>query len=369
MTEKEILQKKLEELEKEYSKTKHNKATNTHLGILRAKIANTKKKMVEGKKGKKGKGFSVKKTGDATVALVGFPNAGKSSLQKLLTNVDSKVADYAFTTLDAIPGILRYNGATIQIFDLPGLIEGAHIGKGGGAMIASAIRVSDLLLFVIDSKNPQNLYTLLKELKDLGIHAGKKRPAISMEKLNSGGIRIENQGHKIPDKERIVKIINEFGIFNCAIHFRDDAEEDDVIDFLAGTDLYIDAIVAINKIDVNEDFLKVKADIETRTKLKVTPISALRNLNIAELRKEIFSALRLCRVYLKPKDANPDYENPIIMRNGCTVVDVAKKLHSDIAKSLKYAYVSGKSVKFKGQKVGKDHVLLDEDILTMIYQN
>ncbi|MDE1845801.1 MAG: 50S ribosome-binding GTPase [Candidatus Micrarchaeota archaeon] len=368
MADKEVLQKKLDELQKEYAKTKHNKATNTHLGILRAKISNTKKKMTERKK-KKGKGFSVKKTGDATVALVGFPNAGKSSLQKILTNVDSKVADYAFTTLDAIPGILRYNGATIQIFDLPGLIEGAHIGKGGGAMIASAIRVSDLLLFVIDSANPQNLYTLLKELRDLGIHAGRKRPDVSMEKLNSGGIRIENQGYKIPDKESIIKIINEFGIFNCTIHFRNDSTEDDIIDFLAGTDLYIDAIVAINKIDVNENYMNVKAEIEAKTKLKVIPISALRNLNMDELRKGIFAALKISRIYLKPKDGNPDYENPIIMPNDSTIVDVAKKLHSDLVKSLKYGYVSGRSVKFRNQKVGKEHILADEDILTMVYQN
>lgn len=368
MTEKEVLGKKLEELEKEYAKTKHNKATNKHLGILRAKISNTKKKMVERKKGK-GKGYSVKKTGDATVVLVGFPNAGKSSLQKLLTHVDSKVADYAFTTIDAIPGIMRYNGASIQIFDLPGLIEGAHIGKGGGAQIASVIRISDLICFVIDSANQQNLYILLKELNDLGIHAGKSKPEMRMEKLNSGGIRIENQGHKIPDKDAIVKIINEFGIFNCAVHFLNDATEDDLIDFLAGSDIYIDAIVAINKIDVNEKYLQVKAEVESKTKLTVIPISALRNLNIEDLRKGIFKALKIARIYLKPKEGNPDYENPLIVESKVTVFGVAKKLHSEIAKNVKYAYVTGKSVKFKNQKVGKDHVLADEDILTLVYQN
>lgn len=368
MTEKEVLTKKLEELESEYAKTKHNKATNKHIGLLRAKIANTKKKMVERKKGR-GKGYSVKKTGDATVALVGFPNAGKSSLQKLLTHVDSKVADYAFTTLDAIPGIMQYNGAKIQIFDLPGLIEGAHIGKGGGAQIASVIRVADLLLFVIDSGNPQNLYILLKELNDLGIHAGKSKPEMRMEKLNNGGIRIESKGHKIPEKDAIIKIINEFGIFNCAIHFSNDATEDDLIDFLAGSDIYIDAIVAINKIDVNEKYLQVKSEIENKTKLTVIPISALRNLNIEDLRKGIFKALKISRIYLKPKDGNPDYQNPLIVDSKSTVFDVAKKLHSDIAKNVKYAYVTGKSVKFKNQKVGREHQLLDEDILTLIYQN
>ncbi|MDE1825091.1 MAG: 50S ribosome-binding GTPase [Candidatus Micrarchaeota archaeon] len=368
MTEKEVLQKKLEELQKEYSKTKHNKATNVHLGILRAKIASTKKKMVE-RKSKKGRGFAVKKTGDATVTLVGFPNAGKSSLQKLLTSVDSKVADYAFTTLDAIPGMLRYNGASIQIFDLPGLIEGAHMGKGGGAQIASTIRVADLLVFVIDSGNPQNLYTLIKELNDLGIHAGRRRPEIRVERKNSGGIVVENPGHKVPDKQSVAKVLNEFGVYNCLVHFLSDSSEDELIDCLAENDAYIDALVALNKIDVNGSYMQVKAEIEGVTGMQVIPISALKKLNIEELKSGIFKALHLSRIYLKPKDKDPDYSRPLIVREGSTVVEVAKKLHSDLVKSLKYAYVTGKSVKFRGQKVGKEHVLADEDILTMVHQN
>jgi len=368
MTEKEILQKKLTELEKEYAKTHHNKATNKHLGILRAKIANTKMKMSERKK-RSGKGFVVRKTGDATVTLVGFPNAGKSSLLKLLTNVDSKVADYAFTTIDAIPGILEYKGAKIQVFDLPGLIEGAHIGKGGGAQIASAIRIANLIVFVIDSANSQNLYVLIKELNDLGIHAGKSKPEMRMEKLNSGGIKVENQGYKIPDNDTIAKIINEFGIYNCVIHFMNNATEEEIIDFLGGNDIYVNSIVALNKIDVNEKYMQTKAEIEKKTGMKVVTISALKNMNIDQLREAIFKALEMSRIYLKPKDGAADFNKPIIVREGSTIFEVAKKLHSEIAKNLKYAYVTGKSVKFKSQKVGKSHALTDEDVLTLIYQN
>ncbi|MDE1761883.1 MAG: 50S ribosome-binding GTPase [Candidatus Micrarchaeota archaeon] len=364
----ESLKRKLDELQQEYSKTSYNKATNKHLGILRAKISNIKKKMTE-RKTKKGKGFSVKKTGDATVALVGFPNAGKSSLLKLLTNVDSKVADYAFTTLDAIPGILHYNGAKIQVFDLPGLIEGAHLGKGGGAQIASAIRVSDLLLFVIDSRSQQNLYTLVKELSDLGIHAGKEKPEIKVERTNSGGIKVENKGYKIPDKGTTAKILNEFGIYNCNIKFYNDSGEDDIIDYLAGNDAYVKAMVALNKIDLNSDYQKVATEISGKTKMKVVPISVLKGTNIDQLKADLFSSLHLSRIYLKPKDGEPDYKKPMIVREDSTVFEVAKKIHTDLAKSLRYAYVTGKSVKFRGQKVGKEHVLADEDIVTMVYQN
>ncbi|HII09971.1 TPA: GTP-binding protein, partial [Candidatus Micrarchaeota archaeon] len=101
---------------KEYSKTKYNKATNKHLGILRKKISEIKKSIVESGRGQKGKGFFVKKTGDATVALMGFPSTGKSSIINVLTSAKSKTARYEFTTTTVIPGIMFYNEARIQIF-------------------------------------------------------------------------------------------------------------------------------------------------------------------------------------------------------------------------------------------------------------
>ena len=121
MADKLALQKELEELQKEYAKTKDNKATNKYVGLLRAKMARVRRALAE-RKSKKGTGFGVKKSGDATVVLVGFPNAGKSSLINRITDANSKVAGYAFTTLGTIPGMLEYNGASIQVLDVPGLI-------------------------------------------------------------------------------------------------------------------------------------------------------------------------------------------------------------------------------------------------------
>ena len=88
-----------------------------------------------------GSGFDVSKSGDARIALVGFPSVGKSTFLSKITKTKSEVASYAFTTLTAIPGVLEYGGAEIQVLDLPGIIEGASEGKGRGRQVISAAKV------------------------------------------------------------------------------------------------------------------------------------------------------------------------------------------------------------------------------------
>ena len=74
-------------------------------------------------------------TGDARVGFIGFPSVGKSTLLTQLTGVESEAADYEFTTLTCIPGVMYHKGARVQILDLPGIIEGAKDGKGRGRQV------------------------------------------------------------------------------------------------------------------------------------------------------------------------------------------------------------------------------------------
>ena len=120
------LDEKIKKIEDELKITPSNKATQGHRGLLKAKIAKLRGDVITRSSQKKdGHGYSVKKSGDATVVLLGYPSVGKSTLINMLTNVESPVAMYEFTTLDAIPGIMKYEDASIQVVDIPGIIEGA----------------------------------------------------------------------------------------------------------------------------------------------------------------------------------------------------------------------------------------------------
>ena len=361
----EALEGKLEELQEEYSKTKYNKATNKHLGLLRAKIARAKRDIVASRKRRHGSGFFVKKVGDATVGLVGFPSTGKSSLINSICNTKSKVAQYAFTTTTIIPGVMLFNGTHIQIFDMPGLIEGAHLGAGGGIAVISAMRVADLLIFVIDVTAPEHLGVLISELEKLNIHMNRRRPDVQVTESSANiGIRVDVNKSGMPTRD-VETILAGLGMHNVHVKIRERIAEDELIALLAGKSLYINAIVALNKIDLNDSYKQVADRLSKEHAIKVVPVSAKQGYNLNRLKEEIYRNLGIMTVRLIPKGGREE-GTPIVVRKGSTVGDVARKFHTDIIDELKCAYVTGKSAKFPNQRVGVAHALEDGDRITFI---
>src|ERR687892_1453997 len=190
---------KIKAIQDEIHKTQINKATEFHIGLLKAKIARLRREMDENTHGKTvstggaSAGFDVRKAGDATVVLIGLPSVGKSTLLNALTNAKSRVASYQFTTLTAVPGIMEYRGARIQILDLPGIIEGAATGRGIGKRVLSVARNADLVLMVLDVFQPHHLGILKNELAEIGIKIDEQPPNIVVEKTSMGGISINAQ--------------------------------------------------------------------------------------------------------------------------------------------------------------------------------
>ena len=97
------------------------------------------------------------------------------------------------------------------------------------------------------------------------------------------------------------------------------------------------------------------------------PISAHHKWNYDSLLEKLWDYLKLVRIYTKPKGQLPDYESPVVLQaNYCSIEAFCNKLHRTIIKEFKYALVWGSSVKHQPQKVGKDHLLHDEDVVQIV---
>ncbi len=360
------IQEEIKRLEEELKRTPYNKATQKHIGLLKAKIARLRDLQQKPKSGGTGYSYAVKKTGDATVAFVGFPSVGKSTLLNKLTNANSEVGAYAFTTLTIIPGIMEYKGAKIQVLDAPGIISGASFGKGRGSEVLAAIRSVDLIMLVVDVFSIEHIPIIERELYNVGIRLDQEPPDVKIVKKDRGGITINTT---VPltkiDEETIVAILHENRIHNADVVIREDITADQFIDVISGNREYIPSLVVVNKIDLaTEEQLK-----EVEEKLKNRPyvlVSGHKGINIEKLKEKIFETLGFIKVYLKPQGKKPDLDEPLIILKGSTVEDVCNKLHRDFVKNFRYAQVWGKSAKHPGQRVGLNHVLEDEDILTIV---
>jgi ribosome-interacting GTPase 1 len=365
---------KIKEIQEQIHRTQINKATEFHIGLLKAKIARLKREMQENVHGKtmhtggENVGFDVRKAGDATVVLIGLPSVGKSTLLNSLTNAKSRVASYQFTTLTAVPGMLHYRGAKIQVLDLPGIIEGASGGKGFGKRVLSVARGADLVLIVLDVFQPHHLGVLKKELAEAGVRLDEQPPNIVVEKTSMGGISINAQ---VPVKasERLIKeIMRLYGLHNGRLIIREpNLTDDQLIDALNGNRIYVPSVVVLNKIDlVNPSFIQeVKSKIGSKNN-NFVPVSADSGINIDVLKEVIYKRLEFIRIYMRPKGGETDYKEPLIIKNGATVQDVCNKIHRNMAKNFRYGLVWGSSAKFAGQKVGLDHRLYDEDVITIV---
>jgi GTP-binding protein len=139
----------------------------------------------------------------AHVGLVGFPNAGKSTLISKITNARPKIADYPFTTLEPNLGVMTPDGAyaSVLIADIPGLIEGAHEGKGLGIEFLKHIERTKIILYILDiSDEPMKKFEILRdELRGYSETLASRRFMVALNKIDL-----------MPDQKETEKITKKF---------------------------------------------------------------------------------------------------------------------------------------------------------------
>mmetsp|Transcript_10327 Transcript_10327/g.17087 ORF Transcript_10327/g.17087 Transcript_10327/m.17087 type:complete len:375 (-) Transcript_10327:40-1164(-) len=367
------VQKQIEEIEAEMARTQKNKATNYHLGTLKAKLAKLRSELLNGPGGKSagskdaGRGFDVTKSGDTRIGLVGFPSVGKSTLLTTLTGTRSEAAAYEFTTLTCIPGTMKYKGARIQVLDLPGIIEGAAEGKGRGRQVISTARTCNLILIVLDAGKPLTHKKIIEaELFSFGIRINQVPPNIKIVKKEAGGIGYQEMTPQTKgmNPEVCRMVLKEFKISCAEVILREDITVDQFIDVIEGNRAYIPVLYVFNKIDsITIEELDILDQMPN-----YVPISSRDKWNMDELMEEIWNKCNMLRIYTKPKGQIPDYDEPVILHSAKnpTVEEFCNRIHKSLISSFSHAWVWGRSAKHQPQRVGKDHELMDEDVVQIV---
>ncbi|KAF8758923.1 Developmentally regulated GTP-binding protein [Rhizoctonia solani] len=332
------------------ARTQKNKATEYHLGLLKAKLARYRAQLLEptSKGGKPGEGFDVQKSGDARVALIGFPSVGKSTLLSLTTKTASEAASYEFTTLTAIPGVLEYEGVRIQLLDLPGIVEGA----------SQVAKTADLILMMLDATKSTEQRRLLEyELDAVGIRLNKSKPDVVFKQKAAGGITI-NATVKLTkiDEKAIRTILAGYKIHNCDVMIREDITIDEFIDVLL-----------------------VRDEPEVGVPALRSPLILIIFQSIDYLLERIWGELGLVKIYTKKRGEHPDLTDPICLRKGATI-EVGTYAMASIAHSLKSlnmllfgewfttAHLTVIDKVFgqgKWYQVGLTHQVADEDVVSI----
>ncbi|TFK57637.1 developmentally regulated GTP-binding protein [Heliocybe sulcata] len=350
-----------------FSTAQKNKATEYHLGLLKAKLARYRAQLLEPdkKSGGPGTGFDVQKSGDARVALIGFPSVGKSTLLSKVTHTASETAAYEFTTLTAIPGVVEYQGARIQLLDLPGIVEGASQGRGRGRQVVATAKTADLILIMLDATKSDEQRRLLEiELDAVGIRLNKQKPDVVFKRKTTGGITLNTTVKLTKTDEKTIRtILASYKLHNCDVMIREDITTDEFIDVLIGNRKYVPCLYVYNKIDA----ISLERMDQLAREDHTVVISCEQGLNLDYLIERIWADLSLVRVYTKKRGVHPDLDDPVCLRQGATIEDVCNGIHRSLVANFRYAMVWGKSSKFSphAQKVSLAHLVADEDVVSV----
>lgn len=250
----------------------------------------------------------IDKEGAGQVIMIGPPNSGKSSLLATLTHAQPLIGDYPFSTREPLAGMMRFETIQIQLIDTPSIASDFYEGY-----LTNLIRAAELALFVADISTP----TIENEVRAV------------LEQLAARKIHLAARSAPAPEDPRIVPKAT--------------------------------LVVGHKAFEDNSDRgLEILKTIFPEHPVLATSI--LDDGSMERLRREIFLALGIIRVYTKRVGHEADFNDPIILPTGGTVEEAAMTLHKDFAQRLQFARVWGKG-KFEGQRVSKSYQLSDEDII------
>jgi uncharacterized protein len=258
----------------------------------------------------------IRPEGAAQLAMLGPPNAGKSSLHDRLTGSGAPAGPYPFTTQHPEPGMLPFEDIHFQLVDLPAVAREHAV-----PWLAGTLQTADACLLVVDLGDP----ACVEKVQEIHAILGEKRISLS-ERWDWDAA--DSEGDPFALRLPTLMLANK-------------------ADRIAAIDIEHQAFVEL-----------------TGLRYPWLALSAATGQGLGDLGPWLFRSLRVVRVYTKPPGKPPEKHRPFVLRLGQTVEDVARLVHRDIAHSLRYARVWGPTG-IAGQQVGRDHRLADGEIVEL----
>ena len=260
--------------------------------------------------------------GAAQIALLGPPNAGKSSLHVKLSGSRADVGPYPFTTREPLPGMLPYRDVHFQLVDLPPVSTDYM-----ESWIVNALQPAAAALLVADISAPECIDHL----------------EILRARLEERKITLVEGWPGLDGAPAAVEIDPELDPFR----------------------IRLPTLLVVNKVDLAPDPEEVAALEELLgVRFPAVATSTVTGQGLDAIGPLLFKGLQIVRVYTKSPGKPPEMDRPFTVRRGATVLDVARLVHKDFAGSLKYARAWGSGV-FDGQQIGPEHQLSDADVVEL----
>jgi len=348
-----------------------HKGTSNLLANVRRRIAILERELERKRTRRKGGygGFSVPKEGAGQIIILGPTNVGRSSLLASLTGAKAEVSPVYFTTKKPIVGMLPYRDIQFQLVEAPALVEGAADGKMEGPQILGLARNSDGLILMIDlSMDPLEEFRMLQsELERAGIMIEKPEGEIEIVRRSAGvGLQIIGSGVLVGcTLEDVRRLLANYRINSALIKIQGKVTLETLEESLFSSLVYKPTILVANKLDTpraKENLARLKTFMKDH-EIPLLPISCKEKVGLEKLGDHIFQMLRIIRVYPKEPGVKEPSSKPLVIEEGATVIEAAKKLHSKLYREFRYARIWGPSAKYPGQRVGSSHVLMDGDVI------
>ncbi|MGC9530643.1 MAG: TGS domain-containing protein [Candidatus Bipolaricaulaceae bacterium] len=301
-------EERLDALQEMLTTIPKHKGTEKMQADIKRRIAKLRDKLEQRRRSGKASGpsYHVEREGAAQLALVGPPNSGKSSLLAALTNAEPDVAPYPLSTFRPTPGMLVYEDIQIQLVDLPPVTVEYTEG-----WVYGIVRLADAVVLCVD----------------LAAEDGLRAADEVISRLAERNIRLVG-GHSRQVDWRTVERRT------VAVGLKADLAPGRAEQFAAWADGTFPTVV----------------------------VSIPSGQGLDELRRAIFRAAAVVRVYTKRPGESPDFGQPYTLRQGATILNVVEHIHREFVDKLRYVRLWG-SGRFDGQHAPLDHVVQDGDVV------